>query len=474
MNQLTPSSTLRVKLSFASSGIAQGVVSNGVSYFLLIYYSQVLGLDPALAGLAMMISLFVDAVSDPLVGSWSDRTRHKWGRRHPFLFASVIPSAACYYLLWVPPDLDQTGLFVYLLCLTVALRLSLSIHAVPFNALLPEITADYEARTRLMSYSYSGAWFMGTVLAVLMYAYWLADAPDSVPGSGVLRVSGYIDAGFVSAVVALVCLVIAALGTFPNRQLAATMPRETVSLGMVFRQSLKTLNDRNFLAMVVSGLASALAAGTATALWAYIQPYFWGFDSEQTSALLAAQLLSAIAAFAVTPRVTAGREKRDVLIGVSAMSILVGSGPVVLALMGWFPAVGSLGLFYTMVVMGVIQVMLIVMTSTLTASMIADIVESRALQTERREEGLLFSVISFVNKAASGAGVWAGGLILAFIAFPVDTVSAAVPSATVTKLGWLYGPTLAVFYVISIVALMSYTLNRAQHESNVNNLAQIT
>ena len=70
------------------------------------------------------------------------------------------------------------------------------------------------------------------------------------------------------------------------------------------------------------------------------------------------------------------------------MSILVGSGPVVLALMGWFPAVGSLGLFYTMVVMGVIQVMLIVMTSTLTASMIADIVESRALQTERREEGL--------------------------------------------------------------------------------------
>ena len=182
MNQLTPSSTLRVKLSFASSGIAQGVVSNGVSYFLLIYYSQVLGLDPALAGLAMMISLFVDAVSDPLVGSWSDRMRHKWGRRHPFLFASVIPSAACYYLLWVPPDLDQTGLFVYLLCLTVALRLSLSIHAVPFNALLPEITADYEARTRLMSYSYSGAWFMGTVLAVLMYAYWLADAPDSVPG----------------------------------------------------------------------------------------------------------------------------------------------------------------------------------------------------------------------------------------------------------------------------------------------------
>ncbi|MCY3640845.1 MAG: MFS transporter, partial [Gammaproteobacteria bacterium] len=74
------------RASFAASGIAGGLVANGVSFFLLIYYSQVLGLDPALAGLAMMVSLAFDAVTDPLVGHWSDRLRHRLGRRHPFLF----------------------------------------------------------------------------------------------------------------------------------------------------------------------------------------------------------------------------------------------------------------------------------------------------------------------------------------------------------------------------------------------------
>ena len=76
-----------IRISFAASGIAQGLIANGLSYFLLLYYSQVLGLDPALAGLAMMIALVFDAISDPLVGAWSDRLRSRWGRRHPFLFA---------------------------------------------------------------------------------------------------------------------------------------------------------------------------------------------------------------------------------------------------------------------------------------------------------------------------------------------------------------------------------------------------
>ena len=76
------------RMSFAASGAAGGLASNGVSFFLLIYYSRVLGLNPALAGLAMTISLVVDAVSDPVVGRWSDRLRHRLGRRHPFLFAA--------------------------------------------------------------------------------------------------------------------------------------------------------------------------------------------------------------------------------------------------------------------------------------------------------------------------------------------------------------------------------------------------
>ena len=162
--------SISTRFGFAASGTASGLVTNGIAYFLLLYYSQVLGLDAALAGLAMMLSLIVDAISDPLVGRWSDRLQHRLGRRHPFLYVSIIPISLAYYFIWAPPDLGQTGLFFYLLGLAITLRFAVTLHVVPFNALLPELTKDYDERTQLMNFSYSGAWFFGTIMAVLMYA----------------------------------------------------------------------------------------------------------------------------------------------------------------------------------------------------------------------------------------------------------------------------------------------------------------
>jgi Na+/melibiose symporter-like transporter len=458
---------LTTKLSFAASGTASGLLGTGLSYFLLLYYSQVLGLDPELTGLAMMISLIFDAVSDPLIGRWSDRLKHRLGRRHPFLYASILPIALAYYLIWAPPALSQAGLFVYLLVLAVTLRLAITMHTVPFNALLPEVTSDYDQRTSLMNYSYSASWFFGTAMTVAMYVWWLADSPGQPAGSGLLRAEGYVEAGLVSAAIMSVCLGLAALGTRKFIPDLADPPAKSGSANSIWREGAVTLADRNFGAMMISGLMASAASGTSTALWAYMQPYYWGFDSDQTSLILFAQLSSAVIAFVITPALTRKRDKKPVLIGVSLLSMAVGSGPVMLSLAGWFPAYATDALFHSMVVLGVIQVMLIVMTGVVTASMIADIVESRAVATGRREEGLLFSVLSFIGKVASGVGVWAGGIMLALIEFPTDTLTTDVSAEVITRLGWLYGPTLALFYAMSIVALMFFRLDRETHLQNL-------
>ena len=123
------------------------------------------------------------------------------------MYASMLPIAVCYYGLWVPPELSQTGTFVWLLVFTIGLRLSLTMHTVPFNALLPEPAPDYDERTRLSNCNYAAAWFFGTLISVAMYAWWLADTPDFPNGAGVLRRSGYEDAGLVAAVGAFICLV---------------------------------------------------------------------------------------------------------------------------------------------------------------------------------------------------------------------------------------------------------------------------
>ena len=457
------------RLSFAASGTATGVISNGVAYFLLLYYSQVLGLDPALAGTALLIALIVDAVSDPLVGRWSDRLSSRWGRRHPFLFVAVIPVTFGYYFLWDVPELSQTGLFVYLLVLSVVLRLSQTLHVVPFNALLPEITSDYDERTSLMNYSYSASWFVGTIMAVAMYVFWLADTPDYPDGSGILRAEGYVEAGLVGGMLIFVCTVTAAFGTYGRTRDMAIVPVAGQSISRILRETRITFSDVSFLSMLLSGLFGAASSGTSTALWAYMQPYFWGFDSDQISAILAAQLTSAVIAFVALPLVSRGRDKKHTLIAVSIGSLVIGSGPVLLRLMGLFPTEESV-LFPLMVLIGVVQVALIVMTGTLTASMIADLVEARAVVTGRREEGLLYSVQSFVGKVATGVGVWAGGVLLALIEFPLGTATTQIDPAVGERLGWLYAPAVMGFSLVSIYCMTFYRIDRQVHAANLSKL----
>jgi Na+/melibiose symporter-like transporter len=102
MNNRYQSANWFTRGSYLLAGGARGMIGNGVSFFLLIYYSQAIGLDPKLAGLALLISLCFDAVSDPIIGYWSDRFRSRWGRRHPFMYVSILPISLFFYGLWPP------------------------------------------------------------------------------------------------------------------------------------------------------------------------------------------------------------------------------------------------------------------------------------------------------------------------------------------------------------------------------------
>lgn len=457
---------------FAVGGAAVGIISNGISFFLLLFYSQVVGLSPALTGLALFIALMVDAVSDPILGRWSDNCHSRLGRRHPFLYASILPVAAFYYALWVPPSLDQNGLFLYLLLNSIGLRLGLTAYGVPFAALVPELTRDYDQRTKLINYNISSSWLMGTIIAIAMYAYWLADTPEYPDGAGILRVQGYADAGLFTGVLIFFMLAFSVIGThrhIPN--LPPAQQRGSGGLMSMLRQIADTFSERSFRAIAISGIFSAAGAGTATALWAYMQPYYWGFDSTQTSLLLSSQLFSAVLAFSVIGWLSHGREKKQLLILLSWALILVSSGPVTLRELGMFPANNTDTLFSLMLVLGVIQVALIIAASIIGGSMLSDLVETREAVSGHREEGTLLAVQSFISKVATGAGTFLGGAMLSLAGFPEKTQVADVSANTISTLGWLYGPALGLLYVVAIYALKHYKISRASHTEVVKNLA---
>ncbi|MFN4020962.1 MAG: MFS transporter, partial [Erythrobacter sp.] len=144
----------RIKLTYGIGAVAYGIKDNGFAVFLLIFYNQVMGLPANLVGFAVMVALIIDAFVDPVIGHLSDRTNSRWGRRHPWLYASILPVGLSWFMLWHPPDLGQTGMLVYLTLSAILVRAAIALNEVPSLAMLPEITQDYHERTDVIRYRF--------------------------------------------------------------------------------------------------------------------------------------------------------------------------------------------------------------------------------------------------------------------------------------------------------------------------------
>src|ERR1700761_2433580 len=111
--------SLRTKLFYGLGSVAFGVKDNGFQTILLPFYNLVLHVPAQLVGLAILIALVFDAFLDPIVGHFSDNLRSRWGRRHPLMYASALPVAVSYLLLWNPPHWSPMALFYYLIVVAI-------------------------------------------------------------------------------------------------------------------------------------------------------------------------------------------------------------------------------------------------------------------------------------------------------------------------------------------------------------------
>ena len=138
------------RFAYGAGGIASAVKDAAVVHFLLMFYTQVIGLPGAWFGLASAIAQIADALIDPAIGSWSDNTRSRWGRRHPFMLGAAIPYAVFFWLLFNPPaGLSQAALFGWAVASMVAVRAVLALFAIPHTALGAELSTDYAERTQI-------------------------------------------------------------------------------------------------------------------------------------------------------------------------------------------------------------------------------------------------------------------------------------------------------------------------------------
>ena len=163
---------LRTKVWFGVGTIGEAATNWIFNALTFIYYQQILGLGAALAALAVSIAIFADAITDPLIGSISDRFRSRFGRRHPFMFAAPIPLAASIFLIFNPPEAilgTQDYLFAWLLIFTICMRTFVTFFAVPHLAMGAELSTDYIERTNVMSFNNLFGYYGGQLMHIVTW-----------------------------------------------------------------------------------------------------------------------------------------------------------------------------------------------------------------------------------------------------------------------------------------------------------------
>ena len=179
------------KVAWSLGAIPDQFITNGVANIALPIYNKGLGLSPVLISVAMAIPRIFDAIIDPTIGNWSDRTKSRWGRRRPFIFVGALLLSFFFVFIWIPPtailgknltlnlpaSLPWIGgvshlpyLFIYFLITSVIAFLGYAIFVIPRGALGIELTTDYHERTKIFAMN---SFFAYAITFGLPWLYWL-------------------------------------------------------------------------------------------------------------------------------------------------------------------------------------------------------------------------------------------------------------------------------------------------------------
>ncbi|HZL01293.1 MAG TPA: MFS transporter, partial [Caulobacteraceae bacterium] len=458
------------KVAYGFGSVAYGVAFAGLSGAVLqIYLNQVLGLAPLVVGTAIMVSLMADAVIDPLIGQWSDRVRTRWGRRHPFMYASAIPSAVLFFLLWhAPASLSAGALVAFTVTLMIAVRVSVSCYEIPSNALTPELTPNYDVRTTLQSYRWFFGIIGGTVIILVLNLVFLRTSAANP--LGVLNRAGYAHWGTLAAGLMFASVIISTLGTHDQIRWLPKPAPKAASIAVTLREMWVTLTNPSLIALMAAGVLGGVGGGVREGLSVYLYTHFWALDPSQYGLIVPLSALGAIAAVFIAPPLARRFGKKSAMIATFLASVVLGAGPLFLRLIGVMPANGSPWIMPILIIDGAVGVTVAIIGFILVGSMVADVVEDAAVKSGVRSEGLLYAANGLLPKFTGGIGAFFAGVMLTVVHFPAHALKGTVDPQVMRQLVIIYLPVTVTMSLTSIAVLGFYRIDRRTHESNLASL----
>ncbi|MDP3173553.1 MAG: MFS transporter [Phenylobacterium sp.] len=464
---------VRTKAVFAVGSAAENVALTAVGGFALFYYNQVLGMPATLAGLAMSVSLILDGLSDPIIGSISDRTRHKLGRRHPFMYVAPIPIALSLIAIFNPPaGLPHLWLFAWFTSFVVSLRVFMAIYHTPHLAMAAEMSDDFAERSRVLSWNALFSYLAAPVTSFVALSTFFK-ATEKYP-RGVLNPDAYSPFAISAALVGLLFLFISAWGTRHLIPRMTAVPDHVAkfSASEFFKDVGAALANKSYLFMLIGFFFISLTNGLRSGLQLYIQTFFWELTSEQIRWFMVATMAGFFVSFFVTARVHMRFGKGFTMAFAIALFSVLYAIPVIARMAGLLPDASDPIVLPILMLTTFVTSIFAAMMSISTMSALADIADENELRFGRRQEGVLYATRTMFSKIDIAIGQFLAGLALDLVAFPTGAKPGQVDHETLMHLAWIDGPIAIVPGLLSAYFYARFRITRAVFEENKRLLAE--
>ena len=442
---------LKTKLAYGAGDLGPAITANISVFFLLVFFTNVAGIPAGLAGSILMVGKIWDAVNDPFVGVLTDKTESKrWGRRLPWLLYGAIPFGIFFFLQWIVPTTNVWGLFWYYVIIGVISQVFYTVVNLPYTAMTPELTQDYDERTSLNSIRF--AFSIGGSIVSLLLARLIFALIDN-------RQQQYL-------VLAGVCAVISVLGLFwcvwgtRDRVLAfeAKRTQSEESESIPFGEQIKIVfNNKPFLFVIGIYLFSWLGVQITASVIPYFVIYCMRLkESDVPTVMIGVQGTALLMLFvwgALSKRVG----KKAVYFMGMFLWIIAATGL-------FFLQPGQIGLMYVLAVLAGSGVSVAYLVPW---SMMPDVIELDELQTGQRREGVFYGFMVLLQKFGLAFGLFLVGIALQASGFeenvPGQTELPIQPDAALSAIRIAVGPIPILCLICGLFLTYFYPITREMH-----------
>ena len=423
------------KLMYGAGDIGFSLTSTILGVYFLFFMIEVVGLRPAVAAVPILIGKIWDFVNDPIFGHISDRTRTRWGRRRPYLLFGALPLAFTFTMLWYKPDLPSvTALIIYYSVAYIIFEASATMLYMPYFALTPELTSDYDERTSLTSYRM----FFSILGSLLAFTVPVIIVGEFVPenASKVLLMGGIF--GLVSALPMF-------LTFFGTKEREDLVDLEKPTLLESIRSVWKNVPFRYGLGIFLATWISVDILQSS--LLFYVK--FVVQREAQNEIIMATIFVIAMFALPIWNWVSNRWSKRYAyMIGIAFWAVV----QMVLIMMTPATPMALILILCAMAGIGVAA------AHVLPWAILPDAIEWYEYKTGERHEGMFYSITTLARKVTSTGTVPLIGLVLELTGYEANLAQQSVEAVRGIKM--IIGPIPSVLLCVGIIIAYLYPLDR--------------